>query len=384
MFEISGRMIEIVVFILGVVTIAVTLASAIRTFVLPRSERVLITRIAFRAVRCFFDLRLYWAQSYFVRDRTMALFAPVALLTLPIVWLLLIFAGYVAIYWAVGVGPVKDAIRLSGSSLLTLGYDHPQHGLAVMLSFSEAAIGLLLIALLIAYLPTMYAAFSRREVTVSMLQIRAGSPPSAIEMIERLHLLGGLSHLGDLWSTWESWFVELEETHTSLGALVFFRSPHPERSWVTASATILDAAAFSASALDLPPDPRRELCLRSGYVSLHRIAGYLGLRYDHDPDPDTPLLVPREAFDQACERLREAGVPLKADLEEAWNDFTDWRTNYEEVVVALAELTMAPDSFWDTGEGSGHRSLWPRRIREKRRAWNGRSRTPDAGTRAAS
>src|SRR5205085_8392901 len=124
---------------------------------------------------------------------------------------------------------------------------------------SEATIGLILVALLIAYLPTMYAAFSRREAAVSMLEVRAGSPPSAVEMILRFHRLNRLVYFNTLWTSWEVWFVELEESHTSLAALAFFRSPHPDRSWITAAGTVLDAAALVISTVDIPPDPQANL-----------------------------------------------------------------------------------------------------------------------------
>ena len=91
-------------------------------------------------------------------------------------------------------------------------------------------IGLILVALLIAYLPTMYSAFSRREQAVNMLEVRAGSPPSASEMLMRFNRIHGLDKLADYWKIWEAWFADVEESHTTLPALVFFRSPRPENS----------------------------------------------------------------------------------------------------------------------------------------------------------
>jgi hypothetical protein len=94
--------------------------------------------------------------------------------------------------------------------------------LRLLLAFSEATIGLGLVALLIAYLPTMFTAFTEREAFVSMLEIRAGNPPSAVEMIKRMHRIRGLDELSEVWPKWENWFVNLEQTHTSLIHLVFF------------------------------------------------------------------------------------------------------------------------------------------------------------------
>lgn len=75
----------------------------------------------------------------------------------------------------------------------------------------------------------MYSAWSRRESTVALLEVRAGSPPSAQELILRFHTLKRLDRVHDLWPVWETWFIDLEESHTSLGALSFFRSPQPDR-----------------------------------------------------------------------------------------------------------------------------------------------------------
>src|SRR5258708_39527866 len=136
---------------------------------------------------------------------------------------------------------------MSGSSVLTLGFALVDNFPTTVLAFSEATIGLILIALLIAYLPTIDSAFSRREAAVTMLEVRAGSPPSAVEMIIRYTRLKRLEQLGELWKAWEVWFVDLEESHTSLSALSFFRSPQPHRSWVTAAGAVLDGAALARS-----------------------------------------------------------------------------------------------------------------------------------------
>jgi len=123
---------------------------------------------------------------------------------------------YMCLFWAFGAPTWYEAFRASGSSLFTLGFapvdDLPK--LALMLS--EAAIGLILVALLIAYLPTMYAAFSRREAAVTLLQVRAGSPPSAVELIERFYRNHGLEHLNEMWQAWEVWFAEFDAAYDQL------------------------------------------------------------------------------------------------------------------------------------------------------------------------
>src|SRR5262249_11917468 len=161
------------------------------------------------------------ASTYERRDRIMAYYAPIALLSLPVVWLMLVWLGYTLIFWAIGIPTWRAAFVESGSSLLTLGFAVPPSMFATVLAFSEADFGLGLVALLISYLPTIYQAFSRREAAVTLLEVRAGSPPSAIELILRYHRIQGMERVERLWPTWEAWFGELEETHTSIGSLAF-------------------------------------------------------------------------------------------------------------------------------------------------------------------
>lgn len=347
---------RVLLFALGMSLVVVTLRAAIRQFVLPRSAPDGLTRAVFLAMRSIFDLRLHRATSYADRDRVMAMYAPVTLLTLPVVWLALVLAGYAAMYWAIGVRPLVDAFRISGSSLLTLGFAVAEGVPTAFLEFSEAAIGLILVALLIAYLPTMYAAFSRREAIVNMLEVRAGSPPSAVELFARYQRLERMGELAGMWGIWEGWFVDLEETHTSLAALSFFRSPQPQQSWITAAGAILDSGSLYASTLDLPRDPQAELCIRAGYLALRRIGEFFGIATSGEAHPDAPISISRAEFDDVYEQLRAANVPVRADRDAAWLAFRGWRVNYDLVLLALATLTMAPYALW-----SSDRSLPQRR-----------------------
>lgn len=343
---------RLLTFLFGAYLVVWTLASAIRSFVLPRSDNVFLTRIVARSIFSFFLLLVRFAHSYTERDRLMAFFSPVTLLSLPVVWLSSVSLGYTLMFWAVGVRPWYEAYLLSGSSLLTLGFAAVDNLAEMLLAFSEATIGLGLVAILIAYLPTMFTAFTEREAAVSMLEIYASTPPSAVDMIKRMHRIHGLDFLSEVWKTWERWFVDLEQTHTSLIMLVFFRSPHVGQSWVVAAGTVLDAASITASTLDRPRDPHAELCIRAGYLALRSIVNFFGLPYNPDPAPDDPISVTRAEFDAVCAELLEIGVPLKADREQAWRDFAGWRVNYDTVLRILAGLTMAPEAPW-----SGDRAL---------------------------
>lgn len=339
---------ETAVFVLGALVVVGTLSSAVRTFVLPRGAASVLTGTVFIVLRFFFETAAKPARTYAGRDRVMALYAPVTLVSLPLVWVSLVMMGYTGLFWALDVRPWSAAFKVSGSSLLTLGFAPVDTLPTIVLAFSEATIGLGIVALLIAYLPTMYTAFSRRETAVALLEVRAGSPPSSVEMIERFHRLEWLDHLESLWVDWEAWFADLEESHTSLAALVYFRSSHPDRSWITAAGTVLDAASLIASSVDVPRTPQAELCIRAGYVALRRIADFFGIKYDPDPAPTDPISITREEFDEVYDRLAAAGVPLKPDRDRAWRDFAGWRVNYDTVLLSLANLTMAPYAPWSS------------------------------------
>ncbi len=333
-------------FIAGLALVAGTVFSAIGTFVVPRSFQDVLSRSVFRAIRFLFSFPTRWVKDYEGRDRVLSFFAPVATLTLLPVWYLLILIGYAFMFWAAGTGSFLQALKISGSSLFTLGFAAPAGVLESALTISEAALGLLMVALLIAYLPTMYAAFSRREAAVTMLEVRAGNPPSAIEMLLRYHRIHGLEHLKDIWAVWEAWFADVEESHTSLPALVFFRSPQASRHWLAAAGTILDAASLTLAAVDIPHEPQADLCIRAGYIALRRIADFFHVQYNANPRRGDPISVTRQEFDQACDELETQGLPIKRNRDEAWLDFAGWRVNYDVVLLAMARITMAPKGLW--------------------------------------
>lgn len=354
-------LLHIAAFVLGTVVAGFAVFSAIQTFILPRGASDPVVRVVFVILRSIFDSVVRRIETFEVRDRIMALYSPIALLALLPTWLIIVMIGYAAMFWAVEAESVFEAIRLSGSSLLTLGFAAEPDLSGSLLAFSEATIGLILVALLISFLPTMYSAFSRRETAVTLLEVRAGTPPSAIEMIKRFHRIHGLDRLSEQWRMWEAWFADIAESHTSLAAMVFFRSPRSEHSWVTAAGTVLDCAALVRSVVAVPADPQADLCLRAGYIALRHIGDYFGVEYDPDPKQTDPISITRDEFDYACQELEEAGVPLVADREQAWRDFNGWRVNYDIPLLALAGLTMAPYAPWSADRGLAFRvSVLPR------------------------
>jgi hypothetical protein len=340
---------KIALFILGTIVVLAAMRSAVRTLVLSRGVRDPITGFVFIFVRRLFNIRTHWSKSYEEMDSIFVYYAPLSLLMLPPTWLAIILLGFTLIFWTAGIESWSDAFTTSGSSLLTLGFASADTLFQTILTFIEAAIGVIMVALLIAYLPSMYAAFSRRETAVNLLEIRAGSPPSAVEMLQRYYRNQGLDALHESWKVWEEWFAEVEESHTSLAALVFFRSPQPKHSWVTATGAVLDAASLSLSVLDIPWDAQAALCIRAGYLTLHRISDFFGITHDHNPQyPKNPISVTREEFNEAYDQLSDAGIPVVGDREQAWLDFAGWRVNYDSTLLALSRITLAPEAPWSS------------------------------------
>ena len=332
--------------IVGVIAVVIVLDAAVRTFVVPRGTVVLFTVVVFRVTRWFFKLFAGPRRTYEARDRVLAVYAPIALLALPFTSLVIVFGAFTLIFVGLESHGWRSAIMTSGSSLLTLGFERPPDMPSVFAAFTEAVIGLSLLALLIAYLPTIYNTFSKREIAVTDLAIRAGTPPTPGNMLVRAHLTGFLTQMDTFWESWMAWFTEVQETHTSYGSLTFFRSPNPHRSWITAAGAVLDTASIRLALIDIPWSPDAALCIRSGYLALREVAGFFGFDYDDSPAPDDPISVTRDEFDELCARLDAAGVPLHSDKDKAWRDFAGWRVNYDRVLVTLAGYVMAPYAPW--------------------------------------
>jgi len=339
--------VDILTFTFGVVLVAGVIGSAVRSTILPRATQNRLSRWSILAVRFVFRLRAGRSSSYARRDRVMAMLGPVALLVLLFAWLVLLMIGFTAMFKAVAHVSLSRAIELSGSSVFTLGSTAPSDLGSDLLSYSEAGLGLLVVTLLITYLPSIYSSFSRRESGVSLLRVRAGDPPRAATMLVRYHRIEEPGYrLNALWQSWEGWFTDVEETHTTFPVLAFFRSPLPEQSWVTAAGTLLDAAGMWVSAIEHPLDPDAQLCIRAGTLALRRIATLYDVEFDPDPASTDPISVDRGEWETAFDELAAAGVDVVSDRDAAWTAWRGWRVNYDAVLLNLARLVEAPPAPW--------------------------------------
>jgi hypothetical protein len=316
---------------------------------LPRASNVRLSRwlglVVGRGIELLAPRR---RSSYEWQDRVQSFRSPLTVLTFQATWLFLVFTGFTFVFWGVTGVSLTESARDSGSALFTLGFASPTSDGALFLVYTEAIIGLTLLALLISYLPTLHAAVQRREFMVSKLSIRAGTPPSPWHALIVAHRNHSLTYMDNtMWSDWEDWFIEVAESHTSLALLNFYRSPDPRMHWVAAARTVLDTAAIRLAAIDVPPTLDARVAIRSGYTALRRLADYFQIAYDPSPRPDDPISISREQFDAACAYIATSGLPLVPDLDQAWADFAGWRVNYDAIIETLAFLLIAPPNPWD-------------------------------------
>ena len=339
--------------VLGALAVIAGAWSVIGTIVVPRRIRSRITKMVARAVDAGFHAVADGFASYETRDRILAAQAPVQLLMQLAVWLAVFELGFGLLLWPlVGSAGFGGALEQAASSMFTLGYVAPRSGGAAALDDLAAVVGLGTVALQIGYLPTLYAAFNRRETLVTMLDSRAGVPSWGPELLARTHYglgsrISAVGELPALFAQWESWSADVAESHATYLPLVNFRSPHKLSSWVTAQLAVLDAAALYLALLpDAPGAVAARLCLRGGFSCLTRVALAAGFDVPIEADPAEGISLTYEDFVDAVDRLRVVDFPLERPADEAWPDFLGWRVNYEAAAYALAAHVDAPPALW--------------------------------------
>ena len=338
---------------IGAWIVLVTGWSVLVTLVVPRRVRSHIPRAVFMANRAVFHFVAERANSYERRDRILAIQAPAQLILQIVAWLALFELGFGLLMWPFnGNAGLAAAMQQVGSSLCTLGYFTPQTSGAAALDSLAALAGLGTVALQIGYLPALYAAFNRREALITMLDSRAGVPSWGPELLARTHYglgtgVSGVDELPELFEAWEQWSADVSESHTTYLPLVWFRSPRPLSSWVTAQLAILDAAALYLSLLPTGSGLlQARLCLRGGFTCLGNIARAMRIPIPENADPNDGISLSFDDFVGAVERLRRVDFPLERPIDEAWLDFVGWRDNYEAAAYALGWAVDAPPALW--------------------------------------
>jgi len=366
---------DILAALAGTVLIVVVLWEAFETIILPRrvTRKVRMTRMFYR---CTWRLWMALARSIAAGRRLetlLSFFGPLSLIMLLSLWAIGLIVGFALLFWA--GGPLQLAqfsgfptdLYLSGTTFFTLGLGDvtPHTSLARCLVVFEAGTGFAFLALIIGYLPALNQSFSRREVSISLLDARAGSPPTAVEMLRRHSSDHGLTALQQLLHDWERWSAELLESHLSFPVLAYFRSQHDNQSWLAAFTAILDTCALVMVGLEGACERQAELT----FAMARHAAVDLSLVFRTAPRSTHHDRLPMATLAELRAQLAAAGLTLH-EGDEADEQLRKLRQMYEPYVMGLGHYLHMSVPPWIPA--AGHKDNWqvsawgPRPARSKK------------------
>ena len=342
----------------GLALVLIILWDAFETIILPRrvTRRLRLTSVFYRSIWTVCSRLVRTMHNRKRREKYLATFGPLSLLMLLAIWAAGLIIGYAILLWAMNTPLNVSGARtnfgtyvyLSGVTFFTLGYGDvaPVLGMGRALVVIEAATGFGLLAIVIGYLPVLYQSFSRREVNIALLDARAGSPPSAAEMLRRHGESGQLHDLNMVLHEWEHWSAELLESHLSYPVLCYFRSQHDNQSWLGSLTTILDTCALVLVGVGDTPTWQAKLTFA---MARHAVVDLAQIFRAAPADPESKLcrLLPGE-----LERIREILAKNKTQLRDgadAEAKLAELRAMYEPYVCALSEMLLMPLPPWVVG-----------------------------------
>jgi hypothetical protein len=362
--------------IAGALLLLLILANILRTLVVPRGlHNSLVIRL-WRTLRLLLRPAALHGD-YLAHDRVQAWLAPLMLIGMLVIWLGAALVGFSLLLYALSSLSFDNAFREAGSSMFTLGFASGARLRLSALDFVAAATGPVVIALQIAYLPTLYAAYSRRELEVTLLQSRAGEPAWGPEILARQWLVDTETALPELYRAWERLASDIGESHSTYPVLLAFRSPRPYRSWIVGLIAVMDAAAMHLSLIPAAAPPEARLVLRAGFTALRDIGRSLRIDFDADPAPNAPIHLTYVEFEAAVALVEASGFPAERKAEEAWAHFHGWRVNYEAIAYELCRRGDAVPALWTGPRDYAWSPLPPQRPVD-RRPGQGRPEPPPA------
>jgi hypothetical protein len=356
----------------GLVLIFLMLTEGFEAMVWPRR----VTR-PYRFTRFFY--RFSWqgwvAGSRWIpvgkkRETYLSLFGPLSLLSIFALWVSGLIFGFGIFHWSIGTRmrmtdeevDFLTYLYFSGQTFFTLGFGEltPVYGLGRFLAVLEAGMGFGFMALIIGYLPVLYQAFSKREVTISMLDARAGSPPSAAQLLFRLAQAKQIAAVNPLLGEWERWAAEVLESHLSFPGLSYYRSQHDNQSWIGALTTMLDTSTLLLTCVKGADRYQAQLTFA---MARHAVVD-LALIFDTPPKAAEPDRLSPDMLVKLREDLTKAGLEMK-EGSAVDAKLTELRSSYEPFANSLAQFLqfrlppIVPDKItvdnWQT-------SAWMRRI----------------------
>jgi Ion channel len=361
--------------IAGILSILGILLDAFETVVLPRR-----VQRSFRLTSWFY--RRTWIPyrrlanriaSRARRENFLGYFGPLSLILLLALWAAGLIFGFALLQYGVGEhfhtsgDPLTFGLLVyqSGETFFTLGYGDiiPSSGLARALSVVESGLGFGFLGVVIGYLPTIYSSFSRREIEISLLDARAGSPPSAAELLSRFGNCPEQLVLDQIFKDWERWAAEVLESHLSYPALSFFRSQHNNQSWLGALVTILDASALVIAGVDGLRSDQAKITFAMARHAVVDLAQVVNARYN----PGAEDRLPAEELNRLRQKLAERGVKLRegAGVDEKLGYL---RSQYEPYATAIAlnlSITLPPWIHPEKQKDNWQAGPWDRAIQAR-------------------
>src|SRR5438270_6889257 len=360
---------KILAVIAGIVLILMVLWETFETIVLPRrvTRQFRLTRMFYRSTWRPWVALAQMRKSKKKRDSLLSYYGPLSLLLLLALWAVTLVFGFGLLHYglhdklagALFTNDFGNALYLSGTTLFTLGLGDilPASPLGRFITVLEAGIGFGFLALVIGYLPVLYQAFSRREVTISLLDARAGSPPTAAELLRRQSGPEGTKALTELLDHWEKWSADLMESHLSYPVLAYFRSQHDNQSWIASLTAILDVCALTMVGMEGMCQYQARMTFaiaRHALVDLSQV-------FAAPPGKDgRPNRLPPELLAELRRALAASGF-LLADGEAATAELTRLRGLYEPFALSLAaylRLDLPPWIKTGTGKDNWQTTAW--------------------------
>jgi hypothetical protein len=339
--------------IIGIVCLFAALFDAFQTIILPRraTGRFRLTRIFYIVTWrpwVFFTRRIHDPRK---RESAFSYYGPMSLIFLLALWACAMVFGFALIYFALGspfTDPLDSAsfrsdLYVSGTTLFTLGLGDvtPHAGWVRGVVILESATGLGLLAVVMGYFPVLYGAFSRREVSISLLDARAGSPPTAAELMRRHSYEGGDAALAQLLLEWERWSAELLESHISYPLLCYFRSQHNNQSWISALTAVLDTSALLIAGVQGHEARQAQLTFAMARHAMVDLAQIFSL----GPIINAPDRLPADRYDHLYDLLCQSGIKVCRDGHSV-ERLRDMRALYEGYAAALSDYLCMPLPPW--------------------------------------
>jgi len=349
--------------ILGVVCVVVVLLDAFQTIILPRraSGPVRLTRTFYIATWTPWAFIVKRIRNARVRETAFSFYGPLSLILLLAFWAAAMLFGFGLIYFSLGT-PFWDArlhtgllsdLYVSGTAIFTLGPVDagPASETARWLMVLEAGTGFGFLAIIMGYFPVLYGAFSRREVTISLLDARAGSPPTAAELMRRHAHEDAAEALSTLLVEWERWSAELLESHISFPLLCYFRSQHTNQSWISALTAILDACSLLVAGVRGHEARQAQLTFAMARHAMVDLSQVVSLK----PLLNSPDRLPPARYDQLYALLCQGGVSMCRD-DNAQQRLREMRQLYEPYAEALSRHFCMPLPPWISDQP--HKDNW--------------------------